>query len=634
MSARALHPIQPKTILRIEIEVPTFIEELEGGDNRTMHPELDNADNDVDENDDESHDGDGDDDGEEIMTEDGPTQYQSGSDDDDDDDDDDAEKDEEEQEALGDDVASSSSAAASASGVGEKSQHASIQLGGPNSSKVPAYALLVGLLLTDDSTPATTTPRGDIISIPITRLPVTLGKEHVTKDASFIGLKDDGADQNNNNNNNNNSAHKLSQSMCCIFYRDARGGKLGLYKRGRKKDNSNNKNCSSNDGAEEGGGGDETLHDDPFDGMIYKPYHEQQYQDEDETVTTSPDDILRPPGMESKASLPPCGFFAIECTGRKIIVDKRELKKGQCAMLQNRSTIQIASYHFYFLLPNNTNIKSSPLRTMKVNVMKTTLAPASASAAAASLAVKIEKIKSKSAIIDGKNDDDEDSTNIISPPSKKARTSSTAAAVAAADDDDDEELDEDESNLNQSSPTTTTTTSSALYTDDQSDIELLHLLSERVLEAPTWDYENQKLGSTLAIRACRAAAKSKSIQQVARDKGGVTIREIMLWMNDRSSSGDSEFVEFETMMLTRINKKSFMMSIGKAIVRAGYRKNEFLSGRAFRWNLPKDIIVVDSIADAAADDDAAAADSHSLVARNMSMGEENEELMLEESESE
>jgi len=209
MSARALHPIQPKTILRIEIEVPTFIEELEGGDNRTMHPELDNADNDVDENDDESHDGDVDDDGEEIMTEDGPTQYQSGSDDDDDDD---AERDEEEQEALGDDVASSSSAAAaSASGVGEKSQHASIQLGGPNSSKVPAYALLVGLLLTDDSTPATTTPRGDIISIPITRLPVTLGKEHVTKDASFIGLKDDGADQNNNN--NNNSAKRPAPSM-------------------------------------------------------------------------------------------------------------------------------------------------------------------------------------------------------------------------------------------------------------------------------------------------------------------------------------------------------------------------------------------------------------------------------------
>lgn len=300
-------------------------------------------------------------------------------------------------------------------------------------------------------------------------------------------------------------------------------------------------------------------------------------------------------------------------------------------MLQNRSTIQIASYHFYFLLPNNTSIKS-PLRTMKVNVMKTTLLPAAS--AAGSLAVKIEKIKSKSAIIVGKNkkgseihchsddqnDDDDDSTN-ISPPSKKARTSSTAAA---ADDDDDEELEEDESNLNQSSPTTTTATTSTLYTNDQSDIELLHLLSERVLEAPTWDYENQKLGSTLAIRACRAAAKSKSIQQVARDKGGVTIREIMLWMNDRS--GDSEFVEFETMMLTRINKKSFMMSIGKAIVRAGYRKNEYLSGRAFRWNLPKDI-VVDSTVDV---------DAPSLVARNMSMEEEemNDESMLEEEESE
>jgi len=35
-----------------------------------------------------------------------------------------------------------------------------------------------------------------------------------------------------------------------------------------------------------------------------------------------------------------------------------------------------------------------------------------------------------------------------------------------------------------------------------------------------------------------------------------------------------------------------MMSIGKAIVRAGYTKNEYLSGRAFRWNLPEDTVLM------------------------------------------
>jgi hypothetical protein len=31
-----------------------------------------------------------------------------------------------------------------------------------------------------------------------------------------------------------------------------------------------------------------------------------------------------------------------------------------------------------------------------------------------------------------------------------------------------------------------------------------------------------------------------------------------------------------------------MMSMGKALARAGYTKNELLSGRALRWNLPGD----------------------------------------------
>lgn len=69
----------------------------------------------------------------------------------------------------------------------------------------------------------------------------------------------------------------------------------------------------------------------------------------------------------------------------------------------------------------------------------------------------------------------------------------------------------------------------------------------------------------------------------------VTQRDIVDWMNG-SGGGDSVFVEYEAMMLTKITKKSFMMSIGKAIVRAGYKKNDLLSGRAFRWNLPDNVV--------------------------------------------
>ena len=313
--------------------------------------------------------------------------------------------------------------------------------------------------------------------------------------------------------------------------------------------------------------------------MIYKPYHEQQHQyDDDGTLTTlsvaSPDDILRTPGMDAHAPLPTSGFFAIECTGRKITVDKRVLKKGQCAMLQNGTTIQIASYYFYFLLPDNKNNNKAPV-TMKVSVM--TMTPA----------IKFEQINSKSTVIAGKSktsdvhyqsDQNDDDSTVLPPSPKKART--------GADEDEDEE---EESYLIQSSASPR----SSLFNDKQSDSELLRMLSERVIEAAAWDHESQKLGSTLAVRACRAAAKSRTIQQVAREKGGVTQRDIMDWMNDRN--GDSVFVEFETMMLTNITKKSLMMSMGKAIVRAGYQRNELVTGRAFRWNLPKDGMSVEDV---------------------------------------
>ena len=44
--------------------------------------------------------------------------------------------------------------------------------------------------------------------------------------------------------------------------------------------------------------------------------------------------------------------------------------------------------------------------------------------------------------------------------------------------------------------------------------------------------------------------------------------------------------QYEQLMLQKIEKKSFMMSMGKACLRAGYTKNDVLSGRAIRWNLP------------------------------------------------
>ncbi|KAL7539179.1 hypothetical protein ACHAXR_009068 [Thalassiosira sp. AJA248-18] len=388
----------------------------------------------------------------------------------------------------------------------------SIKLGGINGSNAPAYALLVGMLDSDDS--------NEVISIPITRLPVTLGKEHETRDPSFVGLKESSDDT---------TTSKLSQSMCCIFYRDAHGGKLGLYKKGRKKENADN---------------DEESVADPLDGMIYKPYENNVAEEGEKSgATPLPDEILRPPGMDNKSPLPTTGFFAIECTGRKIMVGGRVIKKGQFAMLKDGIPIKIASHCFYFLMPKSTSSSLKQQPSIKVKVVSTPMKP--------------EKIVSNKTA-DNKKDresvgggsSEKDDTTSSPPPAKKPRKSEEFLASF----------------------------------EDKSDHELLQLLSDKVTN-PTWDHEGQRLGSTLATRGCIAAAKSTTIQQIVRDEGGVTQREVIDWMSDSNNI----FKDYERMMLAKIEKKSFMMSMGKAIQRAGYTKNEFLSGRAFRWNLPEEI---------------------------------------------
>ena len=72
------------------------------------------------------------------------------------------------------------------------------------------------------------------------------------------------------------------------------------------------------------------------------------------------------------------------------------------------------------------------------------------------------------------------------------------------------------------------------------------------------------------------------------DSSGVTQRDIMNYL-----SNDSEtFREYETMMLRKIESKSFVIAMAKAIIRAGYIKSDVKSGRANRWGLPSDIVPV------------------------------------------
>jgi len=120
--------------------------------------------------------------------------------------------------------------------------------------------------------------------------------------------------------------------------------------------------------------------------------------------------------------------------------------------------------------------------------------------------------------------------------------------------------------------------------DSKSDVQLLQLLSQKVTaEGSTWDHEAQKLGAAIAQRVCLAASKSPSIISISNTQNGVTQREIVDWMN---TSETSIFKEYERMVLSKIEKKSFMTNIGKGMVKVGYTKNAVLSGRSWRFTLP------------------------------------------------
>ena len=73
-------------------------------------------------------------------------------------------------------------------------------------------------------------------------------------------------------------------------------------------------------------------------------------------------------GMGGGDPLPPSGFYAVECTGRRLVVDGRALRKGQSAMLRHGSAVRVGSYCLYFLLPTLSEAERREQRTMKVAV--------------------------------------------------------------------------------------------------------------------------------------------------------------------------------------------------------------------------------------------------------------------------
>eukprot|EP00984_Skeletonema_dohrnii_P013076 scaffold5384_cov73-Skeletonema_dohrnii-CCMP3373.AAC.3 len=344
--------------------------------------------------------------------------------------------------------------------------------------------------------------------------------------------------------------------MCCIYYRDGeQGGKLGCYKKRKKKPAAAVKvgDTNNNDADEMSIEGDV----DALNGMNYLPYEKPQ-EENDKAAEVAPNDIIRLPSMQQTDPLPSSGFFAVECTGRKIIVGGTVLKKGQHALLNDGITVQIASHCFYFLLPKNVDAANSQ-KSIKVTLTKTVVKVLDGGSTSAAATAQSSKKKRDDDNSDDDATSDDSSILIKSPrPTKKSKSSSSTT---------------DNNDL----PFASTL-------ESKTDTELLQMLC---FGSNGWDKHSQNIGTTLATRACRAAANSSKLQKMNRDFTGVTQRDVMNWINKDSGT----FGEYEKMMLRKIEPKSFGIAMGKAIIRAGYTKSDVKSGRANRWTLPGDIIV-------------------------------------------
>jgi hypothetical protein len=202
--------------------------------------------------------------------------------------------------------------------------------------------------------------------------------------------------------------------------------------------------------------------------------------------------------------------------------------------------IQIASYCFYFLLPKDAPPISQSFQYQVKNAQP-------------KKEVNSESTSSKPKISDETKPTEK--IEVKEPPSKKPKKT-------------------DESYMTRLDKVTTQ--------------ELLSQLTA-ASESEEWSKDDQLCSATLGMRIAREAAKDGNIQKIARTQHGVTQRDIIDWYKNHALYSD-----FERLMLSKIEYKSYQSSITKAIQRAGFTRNESNPGktRFTRWDLPADVELV------------------------------------------
>ena len=267
----------------------------------------------------------------------------------------------------------------------------------------PAFCLLAGVYTANDDAL-------EVVSIPLTKLPATIGRSHDTDDAHFFGL---------------GTRKALSRQQAVIYFRDRFGGRIIADPEDPEK-------------------------------LIYRR-PEKRSKD----ITNKP--VLR---EDTKNDLPSEGFFVIECVGKnRIFVNQQRVDPGEVALLESGSRIRMCAYNLYFLLPTDIVAKQEPISIPNLDFKKRKPPPFTPTLTAA--------------------DQHE---------SKKPYTGGFGAVAKALED----------------------TTAEELM------VEMDH-----AIKGKSWERRQQMIGSAVLLHAVRDAARSASLQQLAKTNNGLSRSEIL-----------------------------------------------------------------------------------------------------------
>ena len=390
----------------------------------------------------------------------------------------------------------------------------------------PSYALLTGQYEDpkDDDTPTTTKnikKEAKLIKVPITTLPAILGRTQKTNNEHIFDL---------------GNVKALSRKHVVIFYSDGYGGKLN------KKSSKDSGGDGDNDNDDDDGGGGNENKSENNDNKNDIAMKEWSYQKPSKLMAQN--EIIK----NKDEQIPLTGFYAIECVSKnKIFVNKSRVEQGQIAILSHGSTIRMAGYCLYFLLPQEKEQSSSSTHIGTIKVLH-----------------PVEN-KEDDSDDDDSDDDDDDENNdndnggTAHVKKKQKRDSSSTTA-----------------------PTTPGTTTSKA-TDPYENKPLSELLSEFIeaVDNDIFERKHSMMSSCIMYHAVQDVKKSRQLQKISKDENGMSRAQIMDWIGDRSV-----YKEWSVKILTQLEMKSYKSNLSKALLKAGFTRKG-TTGRHVKWMFPQ-----------------------------------------------